>query len=168
MFRPNNLIRLNRLTSHLINNHNNNKTNNNNNSIMSINYTQASTANPHTTPPHWLSKEDPNQYLYSNPWEYSNIAPPSGNILISPNEDVNLEKIPKLFHPLKIRGLTLKNRIGVSPMCQYTSTNGFLTDWHLVHLGSFAIGGAALIIQEATAVVPEGNQIIHNLGIISF
>lgn len=62
----------------------------------------------------------------------------------------------KLFSPLKIRGIELKNRIAVSPMCQYSSNNGTPTEWHLVHLGSRAVGGAALVIQEATAVSPEG------------
>jgi len=62
----------------------------------------------------------------------------------------------KLFSPLKIRGIELKNRIAVSPMCQYSSEDGAPTDWHLVHLGSRAVGGAALIIAEATAVSPEG------------
>ena len=64
--------------------------------------------------------------------------------------------VPKLFQPLKIRGLTLKNRIVVSPMCQYSSTDGFANNWHLVHIGSRAAGGVGLIIMEATAVAPEG------------
>ena len=63
-----------------------------------------------------------------------------------------------LFEPLTLRGVTLRNRIGVSPMCQYSSTDGFATDWHLVHLGSRAVGGAALVIAEATAVTPEGRR----------
>lgn len=61
-----------------------------------------------------------------------------------------------LFSSLKIRGFELKNRIVVSPMCQYSSVNGMPNDWHLVHLGSRAVGGAALVIMEATAVSPEG------------
>ncbi|MEP6805481.1 MAG: oxidoreductase, partial [Flavobacterium sp.] len=60
-----------------------------------------------------------------------------------------------LFSPLTIKKITLKNRIVISPMCQYSSVDGFANDWHLVHLGSRASGGAALIIQEATAVSPE-------------
>ncbi len=71
----------------------------------------------------------------------------------------------QLFSPLTLRGITLRNRIGVSPMCQYSSTDGFATDWHLVHLGSFATGGAGLIISEATAVVPEGRISPQDLGI---
>src|ERR1700722_19158252 len=62
----------------------------------------------------------------------------------------------ELFSPLKIRGVTLKNRILVSPMCQYSSEEGMPTDWHLVHLGGRAVGGAAAVIVEATAVSPEG------------
>jgi 2,4-dienoyl-CoA reductase-like NADH-dependent reductase (Old Yellow Enzyme family) len=62
----------------------------------------------------------------------------------------------RLFSPLKLRDLTFKNRVFVSPMCQYSSDNGLPTDWHLVHLGSRAVGGAALVIVEATAVSPEG------------
>jgi 2,4-dienoyl-CoA reductase-like NADH-dependent reductase (Old Yellow Enzyme family) len=61
-----------------------------------------------------------------------------------------------LFSPLTLRDLTFKNRIFVSPMCQYSSEDGMPTDWHLVHLGSRAIGGAAAVIVEATAVSPEG------------
>ncbi len=63
--------------------------------------------------------------------------------------------MPHLFTPLQLGDLTLPNRIAVSPMCQYSCTDGFATDWHLVHLGSRAVGGAGLIIMEATAVSPE-------------
>jgi 2,4-dienoyl-CoA reductase-like NADH-dependent reductase (Old Yellow Enzyme family) len=61
-----------------------------------------------------------------------------------------------LLSPLTIKRITLKNRITISPMCQYSSTDGFANFWHMVHLGSRATGGAALVIQEATAVSPEG------------
>ena len=70
-----------------------------------------------------------------------------------------------LFSPLTIKGVTLKNRITVSPMCEYSSTDGFANDWHLVHLGAFATGGAALIITEAAAVSPEGRITYADLGI---
>ncbi|UPL48947.1 NADH:flavin oxidoreductase/NADH oxidase [Hymenobacter sublimis] len=70
-----------------------------------------------------------------------------------------------LFTPLTLRGLTLKNRIVISPMCQYSAQDGFANDWHLVHLGSRAVGGAALILLEATAVVPEGRITPDDLGI---
>jgi 2,4-dienoyl-CoA reductase-like NADH-dependent reductase (Old Yellow Enzyme family) len=61
-----------------------------------------------------------------------------------------------LFTPLRLRGVTFRNRVFVSPMCQYSSRDGFPTDWHLVHLGSRAVGGAALVMVEATAVNPVG------------
>ncbi|MES2829014.1 MAG: NADPH dehydrogenase NamA [Bacteroidota bacterium] len=70
-----------------------------------------------------------------------------------------------LFSPITIKNITLKNRIVVSPMCQYSCEDGFATDWHLVHLGSRAVGGAALIMQEATAVSPEGRISPGDLGI---
>ncbi len=71
----------------------------------------------------------------------------------------------KLFSPLQIKSITLKNRIAISPMCQYSATDGFANDWHLVHLGSRASGGAGLIIQEATAVSPEGRISPGDLGL---
>jgi len=70
-----------------------------------------------------------------------------------------------LFTPLQLRDVRLRNRIGVSPMCQYSSADGFANDWHLVHLGSRAVGGAALVMAEATAVVPEGRISPQDLGI---
>ncbi|SMB99213.1 NADH:flavin oxidoreductase/NADH oxidase [Hymenobacter roseosalivarius DSM 11622] len=70
-----------------------------------------------------------------------------------------------LFTPLRLRGMELKNRIVVSPMCQYSSEDGFATDWHLVHLGSRAVGGADLILFEATAVSPEGRITPDDLGL---
>lgn len=73
----------------------------------------------------------------------------------------------KLFQPLQLKNHTLQNRIVVSPMCQYSATDGFANHWHLVHLGQFAIGKAALIIQEATAVNPEGRITYGDLGIWS-
>ncbi|MHA4893875.1 NADPH dehydrogenase NamA [Pedobacter sp. PWIIR3] len=72
-----------------------------------------------------------------------------------------------LFSPLEIKNVYLKNRITVSPMCQYSAEEGFATNWHLVHLGSRAIGGAGLIIQEATSVSPEGRISAGDLGIWS-
>jgi 2,4-dienoyl-CoA reductase-like NADH-dependent reductase (Old Yellow Enzyme family) len=71
----------------------------------------------------------------------------------------------KLFTPLTIRSVVLKNRIVVSPMCEYSSEDGFANDWHLVHLGSRAVGGAGLVIAEATAVSPEGRITYGDLGI---
>jgi 2,4-dienoyl-CoA reductase-like NADH-dependent reductase (Old Yellow Enzyme family) len=74
---------------------------------------------------------------------------------------------PTLFTPIAFRGVHLRNRVAVSPMCQYSSDNGLPTDWHLVHLGSRAVGGAGLIIVEATAVSPEGRISPEDSGIWS-
>lgn len=71
----------------------------------------------------------------------------------------------KLFSPLIIKNVTFKNRIVMSPMCQYSSTDGFANDWHIVHLGSRAAGGTGLIITEATAVSPEGRISPGDLGL---
>src|SRR6202521_1324879 len=73
----------------------------------------------------------------------------------------------KLFTPLKIREIELKNRIVVSPMCQYSAKDGHPQTWHLVHLGSRAVGGAALVFTEATAVTAEGRISPEDLGIWS-
>jgi 2,4-dienoyl-CoA reductase-like NADH-dependent reductase (Old Yellow Enzyme family) len=70
-----------------------------------------------------------------------------------------------LFDPLAIRNITFANRVFVSPMCEYSSTDGFASDWHFVHLGSRAVGGAGLVLTEATAVVPEGRISPQDLGI---
>lgn len=73
--------------------------------------------------------------------------------------------MPHLFEPLTLRGLTLRNRIGVSPMCQYSADDGMANDWHLVHLGARAVGGAGLVIVEATAVEARGRISPGDLGI---
>ncbi len=73
--------------------------------------------------------------------------------------------MPGLFHPLTIRDLTFANRMFVSPMCQYSSHDGYANDWHFVHLGSRAVGGAGLVLTEATAVLPEGRISPQDLGI---
>jgi 2,4-dienoyl-CoA reductase-like NADH-dependent reductase (Old Yellow Enzyme family) len=75
--------------------------------------------------------------------------------------------MPNLFDSFTVKDVTLRNRIGVSPMCQYSSRDGFATDWHLVHLGSRAIGGAALVIAEATAVEPRGRISPQDAGLWS-
>ncbi len=84
--------------------------------------------------------------------------------MIDPNRA--LPKID-LLTPLTIEGVTFRNRIVVSPMCQYSSVDGMANDWHLVHLGSRAVGGAGLIFVEATAVVPEGRITPGDMGIWS-
>ena len=68
---------------------------------------------------------------------------------------MNLE-MSQLFSEFRLKDVTLKNRIAVSPMCQYSADDGMPEDWHLVHLGSLAVGGAGLVIAEATGVSPEG------------
>lgn len=83
-------------------------------------------------------------------------TPPAGSALQL--DPAHPDKVPTLFHPLTIRGVTLVNRFVVSPMCQYSADDGHLTDWHLVHLGSFSARGAALTIVEASAVLPNGRM----------
>lgn len=73
--------------------------------------------------------------------------------------------MPQLFDPFTLRSITLRNRIGVSPMCMYSSEDGVANDWHLVHLGARASGGAGLVIAEATAVSPEGRITPGDAGI---
>ncbi len=75
------------------------------------------------------------------------------------------ETSPHLFSPLTIRGVTLRNRIAVSPMCQYSAQHGVANDWHLVHLGGRAVGGAGLVISEATAVEPRGRITPGDVGL---
>jgi 2,4-dienoyl-CoA reductase-like NADH-dependent reductase (Old Yellow Enzyme family) len=73
--------------------------------------------------------------------------------------------MPGLFDPFEVRGVKFANRVFVSPMCQYWSENGYADDWHFVHLGSRAVGGAGLILTKATAVLPEGRISPQDLGI---
>lgn len=87
----------------------------------------------------------------------------SGCVSDSEHNSVNPEH--DLLTPLTIRGVTLRNRIVMSPMCQYSSTDGFADDWHLVHLGSRAVGGASLIFTEASAVTVSGRISPFDLGI---
>ena len=75
--------------------------------------------------------------------------------------------MPHLFDPITLRGLTLANRVLVSPMCEYSSDEGFANDWHLVHLGSRAAGGAALTMTEATAGTAEGRISPADVGVWS-
>jgi 2,4-dienoyl-CoA reductase-like NADH-dependent reductase (Old Yellow Enzyme family) len=75
--------------------------------------------------------------------------------------------VSTLFTPLDLRSVTLRNRVAMAPMCQYSATDGLPTDWHLVHLGARATGGVGLIISEATAVVPEGRISPRDTGIWS-
>ncbi|MBR0752936.1 NADH:flavin oxidoreductase/NADH oxidase [Bradyrhizobium jicamae] len=72
---------------------------------------------------------------------------------------------PLLFQPITLRGVTSRNRILISPMCQYSADDGVANDWHLVHLGKFAQGGAGMVMVEAAAVVPEGRITHGDVGI---
>jgi 2,4-dienoyl-CoA reductase-like NADH-dependent reductase (Old Yellow Enzyme family) len=72
-----------------------------------------------------------------------------------------------LFDSLAVRDINFANRVFVSPMCQYSSTDGYANDWHFVHLGSRAVGGAGLVLTEATAILPEGRISPQDLGIWS-
>lgn len=75
--------------------------------------------------------------------------------------------MPSLFDSWNVRGLTLRNRIGVSPMCMYSATDGLPNDWHLAHLGARAVGGAGLVIAEATGVLPQGRITLGCTGLWS-
>jgi 2,4-dienoyl-CoA reductase-like NADH-dependent reductase (Old Yellow Enzyme family) len=81
------------------------------------------------------------------------------------SEATNEQGVVSLFSPLTLRGVTLRNRIGVSPMCQYISVDGFANDWHLVHLGSRAVGGAGLVVVEASGVEARGRISPDDMGI---
>ena len=72
---------------------------------------------------------------------------------------------PLLFQPIELRGVRLRNRIVISPMCQYSAQDGMVTDWHLVHLGKFAQGGAGAVFVEATAVEKRGRITHGDTGI---
>src|SRR5579883_2303144 len=89
---------------------------------------------------------------------------PASGCLADADHDRNVPDID-LLSPLTIRGVTLRNRIAVSPMCQYCAQNGMADDWHLVHLGSRAAGGAGLVFVEASAVAPEGRITPADMGI---
>ena len=78
-----------------------------------------------------------------------------------------MSNTPLLFSPLKLRGVTLPNRIVLAPMCQYSAKDGFADDWHLVHLGRYAMGGFGCVMSEATAVEPRGRITHGDLGIWS-
>src|SRR6185436_13149114 len=85
--------------------------------------------------------------------------------MVRPSRSGHNTRMPHLFDPLPLRSLTLANRIIVSPMCEYSSVDGFSNDWHVVHLGSRAVGGAALVMTEATAVTADGRISPQDLGI---
>src|SRR5579872_6854763 len=84
-----------------------------------------------------------------------------------PTNPVEGTTMTHLFEPFTLRGVTLRNRIAVSPMCQYSCTDGLANDWHFVHLSSRAVGGAGLVFTEAAAVLPEGRISPEDLGVWS-
>src|SRR4051812_33503140 len=79
--------------------------------------------------------------------------------------DERSSSVPHLFSSFRIRDIEFRNRVVMSPMCQYSCVDGFATDWHFVHLGSRAVGGASLIIAEATAVEARGRISPADLGL---
>lgn len=99
------------------------------------------------------NKPAPNVPFYTPAQE-----PPAGT-------PVDATSAPTLFQPLRIRDLRINNRVWVSPMCQYSAQDGHMTDYHLVHLGQFALHGAALTIVEATAVEPRGRISPEDVGL---
>ncbi|CAE6490053.1 unnamed protein product [Rhizoctonia solani] len=99
--------------------------------------------------------------------EYYPLNDPPIGTPFSPEDFPQNKVIPKLFTPYKVRDIEFKNRIWVSPMCQYSAVDGHMTDWHLVHLGGFATRGAGAIMLEATAVTPEGRITPECTGIWS-
>src|SRR5579859_683111 len=89
-----------------------------------------------------------------------------GSVKVRSLNEAEDEMAPdNLFSPLTIRDIRLANRIAVSPMCEYSSEDGFANEWHLVHLGSRAVGGAGLVMTEATAIEAEGRITMSDLGI---
>jgi anthraniloyl-CoA monooxygenase len=84
--------------------------------------------------------------------------------LIAPKGDGSNRPPPPMFAPITLRGLTIPNRVVVSPMCMYSAKDGVVNDWHVVHLGSRAVGGAGLVISEMTDVLPEGRISLHCAG----
>ncbi|KAI9320455.1 hypothetical protein BX666DRAFT_2017657 [Dichotomocladium elegans] len=93
------------------------------------------------------------------PQAYNTKVPPATSL------DPEASKSVKLFQPITVKSVTLKNRIGVSPMCMYSAEDGFVNDFHLAHLLSFALRGVGLVIIEATAVEPQGRISPHDLGL---
>lgn len=99
--------------------------------------------------------------------EYYPLSEPAIGSALDSSDWPRNKNLPKLFQPVKLRDVTFKNRIWVSPMCQYSSPNGLTTDWHLVHIGGFATRGSGAICMEASAVVPEGRITPQDNGIWS-
>ncbi|KAE8422016.1 hypothetical protein BDV36DRAFT_246474 [Aspergillus pseudocaelatus] len=88
--------------------------------------------------------------------------PPAGT---AANPQTNGQKVPKLFQPFTVRGVTFQNRLGLAPLCQYSAEDGHMTDWHVAHLGGIAQRGPGLMMIEATAVQPEGRITPQDVGL---
>ncbi|KAJ1813540.1 hypothetical protein LPJ60_006304, partial [Coemansia sp. RSA 2675] len=101
----------------------------------------------------------------ANPSPGTAIEPSASAIAQGFAQGPNPSPLPKAFQPLTIRGSTIKNRIWVSPMCTYSSEDGFATDFHLTHYSQYAMHGAGLIVVEASGVLPEGRITPNCLGI---
>ncbi|SMQ49684.1 unnamed protein product [Zymoseptoria tritici ST99CH_3D7] len=110
-----------------------------------------------STPAHLVNRPAPNT-SYFTPLQ----DPPAGTALV---EDGKKDAVPKLFRPLKIRGLTLQNRIMLSPLCQYSAPDGHYTMWHHTHMGGIIQRGPGLTCVEATAVTPQGRITPEDVGI---
>ncbi|KAF8333982.1 FMN-linked oxidoreductase [Cantharellus anzutake] len=108
----------------------------------------------------------PNKHV-PNANEYYPLSEPAPGTALPVDEYPQNKDLPILFQPLTIRGVTFKNRLWVAPMCVYSAVNGLMTDWHLVHLGSFAIQGTGNVGVEATAVTAEGRTCPEDPGIWS-
>lgn len=98
---------------------------------------------------------------------HKNLSTPGTAVMQkpAPGTPLNASSAPTLFQPLQIRGISLHNRIVVSPMCTYSAEDGHLTDFHMVHLGQYALGGAGLVMIEATAVEPRGRISPQDAGL---
>ncbi|KAI8866116.1 FMN-linked oxidoreductase, partial [Ramicandelaber brevisporus] len=115
------------------------------------------------TPPARAANRLPSRAADPHSFAVPQIAPPGSAveqpaIVASHAKDVvdaQGKPVPRLFHPLTLRGVTLANRIGLSPMCTYSAQDGVASDWHLVHYGKFAQHGFGLVVVEMTAVSPE-------------
>lgn len=94
---------------------------------------------------------------------FTPVQNPKAGTAADPQADGS--KVPKLFQPLKIRGVTFPNRIGLSPLCQYSSQDGHITDWHMAHIGGIAIRGPGFMLIEATSVTPEGRISPEDAGL---
>ncbi|KAG6885261.1 hypothetical protein C0993_003951 [Termitomyces sp. T159_Od127] len=108
----------------------------------------------------YINRPVPDAYQY-----FPLNEPPIGSYMGHAKVNTEDKTIPALFRPLSMRGMDFKNRIFVAPMCQYSAVNGHATDWHFVHVGGFATGGAGAICMEATAVVPEGRVAPEDVGL---